>query len=60
MRAGRDRSGARPGVRNRLPWAPEKSEAKSFHEHLVPEFEASSTDPLHVFLLMKDIRGMLS
>lgn len=38
----------------------ETSHARTFYEHLVPEFEASPTDPLHLFLLMKDIRRTLS
>lgn len=38
----------------------ETSEAKSFYAHLVPEFEASPTDSLHLFLVMKDIRRTLS
>ena len=38
----------------------ETSEANAFYEHLVPEFEPSPTDPLHLFLLMKDIRRTLS
>ncbi len=39
---------------------PESNDAGAFYEHLVPEFEASPTDPLHLFLLMKDIRRTLS
>lgn len=38
----------------------ETREASSFYEHLIPEFEVSPTDPLHLFLLMKDIRRTLS
>jgi GNAT superfamily N-acetyltransferase len=38
----------------------ESTEAKSFYLHLVPEFEASPTDELHLFLLMKDISRTLS
>lgn len=38
----------------------ETSEGKAFYGHLVPEFEASPTDPLDLFLLMKDIRRTLS
>ena len=34
----------------------ETVEAKDFCLHLVPEFEASPTDELHLFRLMKDIR----
>jgi hypothetical protein len=35
----------------------ESPEARKFYLHLVPEFEASPTDELHLVLLMKDIRG---
>jgi GNAT superfamily N-acetyltransferase len=38
----------------------ETSLARDFYLHLVPEFEASPTDELHLFLLMKDIRRTLS
>ena len=38
----------------------ETTEAKGFYLHLVPEFETSPTDELHLFLLMKDIRRTLS
>lgn len=34
----------------------ESAEARAFYLHLVPEFEPSPTDPLHLVLLMKDIR----
>lgn len=34
----------------------ETTRARDFYLHLVPEFEASPTDELHLFLLMKDIR----
>ena len=37
----------------------ESSDARDFYLHLVPEFEASPTDDLHLVLLMKDIRGTL-
>lgn len=37
----------------------ESDTARDFYLHLVPEFEASPTDPLHLFLLMKDIRRTL-
>ena len=37
----------------------ESPEAREFYLHLVPEFEPSPTDPLHVVLLMKDIRRTL-
>jgi hypothetical protein len=38
----------------------ESSEARDFYRHLVPEFEDSPTDPLHLVLLMKDIRRTLT
>lgn len=38
----------------------ETEHAKDFYLHLVPELEASPTDELHLFLLMKDIRRSLS
>jgi GNAT superfamily N-acetyltransferase len=37
----------------------ETPEARAFYLHLVPEFEPSPTDDLHLFLLMKDIRKTL-
>lgn len=37
----------------------ETPEAREFYLHLVPEFDASPTDGLHLFLLMKDIRKTL-
>lgn len=37
----------------------ESAEARSFYLHLVPEFEPSPTDDLHLVLLMKDIRKTL-
>ena len=37
----------------------ESAEARAFYLHLVPEFEASPTDDLHLVLLMKDIRRTL-
>jgi len=37
----------------------ESPEARDFYRHLVPEFEESPTDPLHLVLLMKDIRRTL-
>lgn len=37
----------------------ETPEARDFYLHLVPEFEPSSTDDLHLLLLMKDIRRTL-
>jgi len=38
----------------------ESVQARDFYLHLVPEFEASPTDSLHLVLLMKDIRRTLS
>lgn len=37
----------------------ESREARDFYLHLVPEFEPSPTDELHLVLLMKDIRRTL-
>jgi hypothetical protein len=37
----------------------ESTEARNFCGHLVPEFEPSATDPLHLVLRMKDIRRTL-
>lgn len=37
----------------------ETTEARDFYLHLVPEFEASPTDGMHLYLLMKDIRRTL-
>lgn len=37
----------------------ESTEAANFYRHLVPEFEPSPTDDLHLVLLMKDIRRTL-
>lgn len=37
----------------------ESEQARSFYEHLIPEFERSPTDPLHLLLLLKDIRRTL-
>lgn len=37
----------------------ESSDARDFYMHLVPEFAASPTDQLHLFLLMKDIQRTL-
>jgi GNAT superfamily N-acetyltransferase len=37
----------------------ESEQARSFYEHLIPEFEHSPTDPLHLLLLLKDIRRTL-
>ncbi|PHX68060.1 MAG: GNAT family N-acetyltransferase [Cyanobium sp. Baikal-G2] len=37
----------------------ESEQARSFYEHLIPEFEHSPTDPLQLLLLLKDIRRTL-
>lgn len=37
----------------------ESSDARDFYLHLIPEFEASPTDELHLCLLIKDIRRTL-
>ena len=37
----------------------ENDDARGFYLHLVPELEASPTDPLHLMLLMKDARRSL-
>jgi GNAT superfamily N-acetyltransferase len=37
----------------------ESDEARDFYLHLVPEFEPSPTDDLHLMLLMKDLRRTL-
>lgn len=37
----------------------ESEAARNFYLHLVPEFEASPTDELHLVLLLKDIRRTL-
>lgn len=38
----------------------ESVQARSFYPHLVPEFEPSPTDDLHLVVLMKDIRRALT
>ncbi len=38
----------------------ESGEAKKFYLHLVPEFEQSPTDDLHLVLLLKDIRRTMA
>lgn len=38
----------------------ESVQARDFYLHLVPEFETSPTDSLHLLLLLKDIRRTLS
>ena len=37
----------------------ENAVARDFYLHLIPEFESSPTDPLHLLLLLKDIRRSL-
>ncbi|WP_259721006.1 hypothetical protein [Synechococcus sp. CS-1328] len=37
----------------------ESKQARGFYEHLIPEFDRSPTDPLHLLLLLKDIRRTL-
>lgn len=37
----------------------ENDEVRTFSLHLIPELEASPTDPLHLVLLMKDARRSL-
>lgn len=37
----------------------ESGQARDFYLHLVPEFESSPTDDLHLLLLMKDVRRAL-
>ncbi len=38
----------------------ESTEARDFYRHLIPEFESSPTDDLHLILLMKSIRKALA
>jgi GNAT superfamily N-acetyltransferase len=38
----------------------ESEQARGFYAHLIPEFEPSPTDPLHLLLRLKDIRRTLS
>ena len=38
----------------------ETPEARKFYLHLIPEFESSPTDELHLVLLMKDLRKTLA
>lgn len=38
----------------------ESPEARDFYRHLIPEFESSPTDDLHLILLMKSIRKTLA
>lgn len=51
--------GTRIGCRGLLVHA-ESESARGFYLHLIPEFQPSPTDPLHLVLLMKDIRHTLS
>lgn len=37
----------------------ESDDARDFYLHLIPEFEQSPTDPLHLVLLLKDIKATL-
>lgn len=37
----------------------ESREARAFYEHLIPECQRSPTDPMHLFLPLKDIRRTL-
>ncbi len=37
----------------------ESEDTRAFYLHLVPEFEPSPTDPLHLLLMMKDIHRTL-
>ena len=46
--------GSEVGCRGLLVHA-ESASARAFYLHLIPEFEPSTTDPLHLVLLMKDI-----
>lgn len=50
--------GATIGCRGLLVHA-ETLEARAFYQHLIPEFEPSPTDELHLVLLMKDIHRTL-
>jgi len=38
----------------------ESEQARAFYEHLIPEWEPSPTDPMHLLLLLKDIRQTLA
>jgi GNAT superfamily N-acetyltransferase len=46
--------GSEVGCRGLLAHA-ESDAARGFHLQVIPEFETSPTDPLHLVLLMKDI-----
>jgi GNAT superfamily N-acetyltransferase len=37
----------------------ESQQARAFYEHLIPEWQLSPTDPMHLFLPLKDIRRTL-
>jgi len=37
----------------------ESEQARDFYRHLIPEFESSPTDELHLVLLLKDIKKTL-
>ena len=50
--------GARIGCRGLLVHA-ETPQARDFYLHLIPEFESSPSDDLHLVLLMKDIHRSL-
>jgi len=38
----------------------ESEQARAFYEHLIPEWEPSPSDPMHLLLLLKDIRQTLA
>ena len=38
----------------------ESEQVRAFYEHLIPEWELSPTDPMHLVLLLKDIRHTLN
>jgi hypothetical protein len=62
-RPARDLPGLRRLMERPSPFTPashaQGARAKKFYLHLVPEFEASPTDELHLVLLIKDIRRTL-
>jgi hypothetical protein len=37
----------------------ESEHVRGFYDHLIPEFERSPTDPLHLLLMLKGIRRTL-
>jgi len=51
--------GSEVGCRGLLVHA-ESASVREFYVHLIPEFEPSPTDPLHLVLLMKDILRTLA